>query len=73
MAPDSPSSRRKRRLHIHWHRIVHDTGVHFYGECRCGSRKVNRVRDGWQPVNRAWLEGGAWDQRPTRPPRRPVA
>lgn len=59
---------RLRWPHIHRWRLAHDTGLHFYYECRCGNRKVRRAGfGGYQPVDTHWLEGGEWN-RPLRPP-----
>jgi hypothetical protein len=60
------------RLHLHWYKIVHDTGGHLYGECRCGQRKVYLVGGGMQPVDQAWLEGGEWNVKPPIPLHRPT-
>lgn len=66
---DQPSRESKRRfLHIHWYRIVHDTGVHSYGECRCGHRKVYRHGGRHQPVHTTWLKGGPWERTIYPPP-----
>lgn len=54
-------------LHVHLYKIKYDTGVHSYGECRCGKRKVYIGGGAHQPIDYGWLNGLDWD-RPIGPP-----
>ena len=59
------------RIGLHGYEEVRNTGFTAYYECRrCGKRKCAQGRGGFQPVNRAWLDGGEWeDGKPEKPTR----
>ena len=42
----------------HRWKIVSDNGYSVYKECiKCGKRKVDQPKGGYQPVNHNWLNG----------------
>jgi hypothetical protein len=47
------------RLMVHRWRVWADTAKYQYQECqRCGARRlVTMQREGYQPIDRAWLSG----------------
>jgi hypothetical protein len=47
---------------IHRWQTVKDTGFRAYQVCaRCGKRRITpRGMNGFQPVDRGWLETGRW-------------
>jgi predicted RNA binding protein YcfA (HicA-like mRNA interferase family) len=47
--------------------LARDTGVHRYYQHPDGRRRVVRVRQGHQPIDRAWLAGGDWSRSPRGP------
>lgn len=52
----------------HWS-TVRDTGATIYEECPCGRRRIRQAKDGFQPIDRGWLETGEWTKRPPVPSR----
>lgn len=59
-------------IHIHIYHTVLHTGLHSYGQCRCGKRRVRRFGC-CQPVDRQWVETGEWEVlAPPPPPSRPL-
>lgn len=61
-------------MHLHFLRSVRTTRHHDYRVCRCGKRKVVRLRGNPRahPFDRGWLETGEWTPSPTEPPPKPA-
>ncbi len=51
-------------FHFHSWKLVKDTGLNKYYECRCGKRKVDYPPEGagfgYQPVDFGWVTTGKW-------------
>ena len=56
-------------MHLfHRWKIVRDTGITVYSQCKmCGKRRVTQY-GGFQPIDRHWVKTGEW-QRFDNPPK----
>ena len=48
-------------MHIHWYKVINDTGSIRYVKCRCGQRQAHRIK-GSDPIDYYWVETGLWTE-----------